>query len=85
MTPAVRGSYNRVMKKKLRVNPQARTLHVPRELVEEGFSGDLDAYLNSFTLVIARSGANLRQISQSLDIVQRDIQLRLEEQAGNKG
>jgi hypothetical protein len=68
------------MKKKIKINAKARIAHLPKELVEQGFSGEIDAYSNAFTLVLTRKGSNLKQIRESLTIVLKDIELRLSEQ-----
>ena len=64
------------MKKKLRVNAKARILHVPKDLVDDGFTGEIDCYTNSYTLVLTKKGSSLVDIADSLQIVLMDIQMR---------
>jgi len=65
------------MKRKLRINPEARILTIPKEIVEEGFTGDVDAYANAKTLTIVHPEASLGEVKRSLEIVLQDINLRM--------
>lgn len=65
------------MKRKLRINPEARILTIPKEIVEEGFTGNVDAYANAKTLTIVHPEASLEEVKRSLEIVLQDINLRM--------
>lgn len=64
------------MKRRIKINPKAKIAHIPKELIEQGFKGDLDAYANAVTLTIVNENASLDSIRRSLEIVLEDIKLR---------
>ena len=50
---------------------------MPKQLLEDGFSGDVDVYGNSITFTIVHPSADIRKVKQSLDITLKEIELRL--------
>ena len=51
---------------------------MPKEIVDQGFDRDTDAYANAFTITIVKPGVSLSQVKQSLEIVLMDIAMRLD-------
>lgn len=71
------------MKRKIVVNPRARIAHIPKELIDQGLSGELDGYADAVTLTIVNPNTPLRDVEKSLKIVLKDIQFRRELEEGN--
>jgi hypothetical protein len=71
------------MKRKIVVNPKARIAHIPKELIDQGLSGELDGYADAVSLTIVNPKTPLRDVEKSLKIVLRDIQFRRELEEGN--
>jgi len=65
-------------KTKVRINPKTGVLYIPKELLNDGFKGDVDALSNAMTFIIIHPSADLEKVKESLEITLRDIQLRLE-------
>ena len=65
------------MKLKININSNGYA-YLPKELRDEGYMGEVDAMPNHFAGVIARPGATLRQIQQSLEVLLHDIQIQLD-------
>jgi hypothetical protein len=72
------------MRCKFKVHPQARTIYLTRDVIEEGFQGKLDGYRNAVTLTLVHPQASLEDIEASLKVVLDDIELRkrLRDRAG---
>ena len=64
------------MLRKIKVNPSARIAHIPKELIDQGLSGELDAYANAVTLTIVNPNTPLADVEKSLKIVLEDIKFR---------
>jgi len=64
------------MLRKIRINPEARIATIPKELIDQGFAGDVDGYANAVTLTLVKPGADLAAVKRSLQIVLEDIALR---------
>ena len=64
------------MLRKIKVNPEARIAHIPKELIDQGFKGDLDGYANAITLTIVSPNTPLEDVERSLEIVLDDIRFR---------
>ena len=57
----------------------------PQELKDEGFVGDLIVLNDAFTATIVHPEATLEQVKKSLQVILRDVGLRIErEQAATK-
>lgn len=59
----------------VKINRKTRVLYMPKPLVEEGFSGDVDAFSHGPIVVLVRPGADIDTISDSLDSAAKDIKL----------
>lgn len=68
------------MKRKVTINPIARIVGLPKEIVDDGFTGEADAYADAFTFTIVKPGTSLEKIAQSLELVLRDLKLRIEDE-----
>lgn len=64
------------MLRKIKVNPKARVAHIPKELIEQGFKGDLDGYANAVTLTLVNPDTPLKDVERSLKIVLDDVKFR---------
>lgn len=58
---------------------------MPKELLREGFSGDVDVFSTSITFTIVHPSADLRKVKESLDITLKDIELRLKSKSNITG
>lgn len=65
------------MKRKIRINPKTHLAYIPEEVINEGFTGDLDAYANAKTVTLVHPDAPLEDVERSLEIVLQDIRLRM--------
>ena len=63
------------MKFKLSVN-KAGYIYLPKRLKEMLGIGDVEALENAKTIVVYKAGEDLTNISKSLDVIQKDIELR---------
>jgi len=50
---------------------------MPKDLLDDGFKGEMDALSNAMTFTIVHPSANLEKVKESLEIMLRDIELRL--------
>ena len=50
---------------------------MPKELLNDGFSGDVYVLGNAMTFTILHPSADLERVKESLEIALRDINLRL--------
>jgi len=64
------------MKRKIKINPEARIAHIPKEIIDQGFEGEVDAYANAITLTLVSPNTPLKEVERSLEIVLEDIRLR---------
>lgn len=71
------------MRTKIRVNPKTGVFYVPKDLLEDGFKGEMDAFVNAVTFAVIHPKADLNDIKQSLRIMLKDIDLRLKTKAGS--
>ena len=60
------------MKRKVSVNKIARTIYIPKDIIEDGLEGDCDAYADAFTFTVVKPGASLSQVKRSLELVLKD-------------
>jgi hypothetical protein len=56
---------------------------MPKELLREGFSGDVNVFSTPITFTIVHPSADLRKVKKSLDITLKDIELRLKSKNSN--
>lgn len=66
------------MKRRLVINPSARILHIPKELIDDGFDKETDGFADAFTLTIVKPGASLEQVKKSLQLVIQDLEMRID-------
>lgn len=64
------------MKRKITINQEARIAYIPKELIEQGFKGEVDGYANAVTLTIVNPNTPLKDVERSLQIVLEDIKFR---------
>lgn len=69
-------TYEKPMKRKITINPEARVAYIPKELIDQGLKGELDGYANAITLTIVNPDASLDDVERSLQIVLDDIRFR---------
>lgn len=50
---------------------------MPKELLNDGFSGDVYVLSNAMTFTVLHPSADLKRVKESLEIALRDINLRL--------
>ena len=74
-----------VTKTKVRINPKTGVLYIPKELLNDGFRGDVDALSNAMTFTIIHPSADLEKVKESLEITLRDIELRLARESPRRG
>ena len=72
-------------KAKVRINPKTGVLYIPKELLNDGFRGDVDALSNAMTFTIIHPSADLEKVKESLEITLRDIELRLARESPRRG
>ena len=65
------------MRTRIKVNPKTGVFYVPKDLLGDGFKGEMDALSNAITFTIIHPKANLERVKESLEIMLRDIDLRL--------
>ena len=65
------------MRTRIKVNPKTGVFYMPKDLLSDGFKGEMDALSNAMTFTIIHPSANLRRVKESLEIMLRDIDLRL--------
>jgi len=65
------------VRRKITVNPKAKIAYMPKDLIEQGLSGELEAYANAVTLTIVKPDTPLKDIKRSLEIVLDDIRFRM--------
>ena len=73
---------------KIRVDPKQKNprSYWPKELADEGFVGEMLILDDAFTATIIHPNASLEQVKKSLEIIMKDVELRIEkEQKGNDG
>ena len=56
---------------------------MPKELLRDGFKGDVDVFSTSITFTIVYPSADLQKVKESLGITLKDIELRLKRKNSN--
>lgn len=72
------------MLRKIKINREARIAYIPKELIDQGLSGEMDGYANAVTLTIVNPNTPLEQVERSLEIVLQDIRLRKDMKKGKE-
>lgn len=65
------------MRTRIKINPNTGVLYMPKDLLDDGFKGEMDALSNAITFTIIHPGADLEKVKESLEIMIKDIDLRL--------
>jgi len=60
---------------KIKINPKTGVVYLPREMVEDGFRGEVDAFGAGSVIVITHPDADVMAIKESITLVSRDIEL----------
>jgi hypothetical protein len=63
-------------------NPRS---YIPRELINEGFTGEVEILADAFTATLLKPGVPLEQIKRSLQLVLEDVNLRIEQETNSIG
>ncbi|MBA7666703.1 hypothetical protein ES703_74784 [subsurface metagenome] len=71
------------MKTKIKVNSKTGVFYMPKDLLADGFKGEMDALSNAMTFTIVHPEADLEGVKESLEIMLMDINLRLKSRATN--
>jgi hypothetical protein len=66
------------MKRMFKVHRRAHTIRLTKDLVEEGFVGNLDGFANACTLTLVKPNTTINQAIQSLQTTIHDMRLRKE-------
>lgn len=67
------------MKKKISINPQTGISYIPKDLVSNGYVGDVEILINAVTATLIKPGTNLSSVKRSLEITIQDIELRMKQ------
>ena len=68
------------MKRKLKIaDTFPHRLYLPKEIADDGFTGEVEVLADAFTVTILKPGISLEKIKESLELVLRDIELRMKE------
>lgn len=69
---------------KIKVDPNEKypRPYWPQELKEEGFVGEMTILGDAFTATALHPKASLKQVKQSLEVVLKDIDLRIAKERG---
>ena len=63
------------MRIKIKINPKTGVVYLPREMVEDGFRGEVDAFGAGSVIVITHPDADVMAIKESITLVAKDIDL----------
>lgn len=67
------------MKKKISINQQTGIVYIPRDLVSNGYHGEVDILINAVTATLIKPGTDLKSVIRSLEITIQDIELRMKQ------
>lgn len=62
----------------VRIDKKTGFAYIPKDIRDDGFEGDVETISNALTLTFIRPGVSLESAIKSLDIVRRDLELRIE-------
>ena len=63
------------MRIKIKINPKTGVVYLPREVLEDGFRGEVDAFGAGSVIVITHPDADVMAIKESITLVAKDIEL----------
>ena len=64
------------MRRRFKIHGKARTIYLSRDVVKDGFEGEVDGYANAVTLTLVHPEASMEDVEDSLKVVLGDIRLR---------
>lgn len=64
------------MRRIFRVHSTAQTIRLTQDLVQDGFSGELQGYSNSCALILLKPGTSLETAVAALETTIQDLRLR---------
>jgi len=64
----------------IRIDKKTGFAYIPKDIRDEGYEGDVETISNALTLTIIKPGVPLESAVKSLQIVLKDLQLRIEHQ-----
>lgn len=67
------------MKKKISINPVTGIAYIPKDLLNSGYSGDVEILINAVTATIIKPNTDLNSVKRSLEITIQDIKLRMKQ------
>jgi len=62
----------------IRIDKKTGFAYIPKNIRDEGFEGDVETITNALTLTILKPGVSSESAIKSLQIVLKDLQLRIE-------
>lgn len=62
----------------IRIDKKTGFAYIPKDVRKEGFEGDILTISNALTLTFIKPGVSLESAIKSLEIVLKDIELRIE-------
>lgn len=63
----------------IRVDPRTGVTYFPKEIRQEGFTGEIQGLPNALTFTLIKPGTSLADVERSLLIIIEDIRLRREQ------
>jgi hypothetical protein len=63
------------MRIRLKINPKTGVIYFPKQLVEDGFKGEVDVFSAGPVVVIVHPDAEVNVVREGLELVSRDIEL----------
>lgn len=67
------------MKRKISINPKTCITYIPKDLVEAGYSNEVELLSNAITVTLIKPKTDLKSVKRSLEIVIQDIELRIKQ------
>lgn len=64
------------MKRIFKVHKDAKTIRLTKDLVAEGFDGELEGFMNACTFILVKPDTTLDEAIESLETTIRDLHLR---------
>ncbi len=73
------------MRKSVTIRKEApHAMYIPKDLADDGFTGETDMLANAATATIIKPGATLEEVERSLSIILEDVRLRRSESERRK-
>ena len=64
----------------IRIDKKTGFAYIPKDIRDEGYEGDVETIANALTLTIIKPGVPLESAIKSLQVVLKDLELRIEHQ-----